>query len=312
VFIAHQHNARNGYTPTMIDDGAFWGGTRRVRVGCELTYDLPYAAPLMFVLEPKNRPSQRILDARRAFSPILEPGAFRTYEDAHGNIVWRVLAPAGRFLVHHDLILQVAAGLDPVRPELTGTPVHDLPDNVIVYTLPSRYCPSDLFVQDAWNLFGNAPEGWARVQAVCDWLHANIVYGAGSNASSTALDAYFSRRGVCRDFAHLGVSFCRALNIPARYVCGYLPDIGVPLDGLPMDFHAWFQVFLGGAWRTFDARHNTPRTGRVIIATGRDAADTAFSTTYGMTQLALIHVWADDAGLETQLSANAPRLGSNP
>lgn len=296
----------------MIDDGVFFGGTRRVRVGCELSYELPYPAPLMFVLEPKDRPSQRILDSRRAFSPILGPERFRSYEDAHGNIIWRVNAPAGRFEVLHDVILQVSASLDPVIPELTGTPIHELPDEVIVYTLPSRYCPSDLFVQDAWNLFGNTPEGWARVQAVCDWLHANITYGAGSNASSTALDAYFSRRGVCRDFAHLGVSFCRALNIPARYVCGYLPDIGVPPDGLPMDFHAWFEVYLGGAWRTFDARHNHPRTGRVIIATGRDAADTAFSTTYGPTQLTMIRVWADEAQPQDHLPKpdEVARLGS--
>ena len=279
----------------MSDDGVFSGGTRRVRVGCKLTYDLPYDAPLMFVLEPKDRPSQRILEMARAFTPALEPGGFRTYTDAHGNTIWRVFARAGKLEVLHDAIVSVSAGLDPVLPELPGALVQDLPDEAIVYTLPSRYCPSDLFIQDAWAMFGNAPDGWARVQAVSDWLHANITYGAGSNASSTALDAYFSRRGVCRDFAHLGVSFCRALNIPARYVCGYLPDIGVPLDGLPMDFHAWFEVFLGGAWRTFDARHNKPRTGRVIIAIGRDAADTAFSTTYGQTKLSLIEVWADEA-----------------
>lgn len=289
----------------MGDDGIFQGGTRLVRVGCRLTYDLPFSAPLMFVLEPRDRPGQRILEMTRTFTPTLEPPAFRTYTDAHGNTIWRVFAPAGRLEVLHDAILEVAAGLDAVMPELTGTPVQDLPDDVIVYTLPSRYCPSDLLVQDAWTMFGDAPEGWARVQAVCDWLHTNITYGTGSNASSTALDAYFSKRGVCRDFAHLGVSFCRALNIPARYVCGYLPDIGVPVE-LPMDFHAWFEVFLGGAWRSFDARHNTPRTGRVVIATGRDAADTAFSTSYGQTQLSLIDVWADPAAPEETVRGGHP------
>ncbi len=272
--------------------------TRHVRVGCELIYDLPFPAPLMFVLEPRNHTVQRVVESRRVFTPTLEAEGFRSYQDRHGNTIWRVLAPAGRLSVLSDAIIEVPAATDPIRADLPGTAVHDLPDEVIVYTLPSRYCPSDLFVHDAWSLFGHVPDGWLRVQAVCDWLHANIVYGPGSNSSSTALDAYLTRTAVCRDFAHLGVSFCRALNIPARYVCGYLPEIGVTPAPTPMDFHAWFEVYLGGAWRTFDARHNIPRTGRVVIGTGQDAADTAFSTIYGQTQLHSMRVWADQATLE--------------
>jgi transglutaminase-like putative cysteine protease len=171
--------------------------------------------------------------------------------------------------------------------------VEALPDDVLVYTLPSRYCESDLFIADAWAMFGNIPAGWAQVQAVCDWIHANIAYAKGSTSSTTSYDVYQARQGVCRDFAHLGVTFCRALNYPARYVCGYLPDINVPIDPVPMDFHAWFEVFMGGTWHTFDARHNRHRTGRTLIGSGRDAVDVAFATIFGGAQLVNMAVWAD-------------------
>jgi transglutaminase-like putative cysteine protease len=267
---------------------------RRVRVGCELTYELPLTSPLMFVLEVQNRGAQRILESKQFLNPNLEAGAFKRYEDRHNNLIWRVLAPQGEFKIVYDLMMEVPAGLDPVLLELPKTQIHDLPDAVIEYTLPSRYCPSDLFITEAWDLFGNIVGGWAQVQAVCDLLYMRVKYSSGSTSSTTALDAYRAGRAVCRDFAHMGISFCRALNIPARYISGYLPDIGVPLTP-PMDFHAWFEAYLDGAWRTFDARHNTPRTGRVVVATGRDAADVAFSTTYGATNLAFIRVWADEA-----------------
>ena len=261
-------------------------------MGCELTYDLPMAAPLMFALEPLERPGQRILQTYHSFEPT--PETFSTYQDNYGNLIWRLLAPAGEFHLYHDLITEVPATLDPVYPELRKVPVQDLPSEVIVYTLPSRYCPSDLFIAEAWGLFGGVTDGWAQVQAICDWLYQNIEYRAGSGSSTSALEAYQQRLAVCRDFAHLGVSFCRALSIPARYVGGYLPEIGVEPDGLPMDFHAWFEVYLGDSWHTFDARHNTPRTGRVLIASGRDAADVAFSTIYGATQLTTMRVWAKE------------------
>lgn len=176
---------------------------------------------------------------------------------------------------------------------------------MLIYTLPSRHCPSDLFINDAWQLFGQLEGGWAQVQAVCDWLYSNITYGVGSISTTTGWDAYQQRRGVCRDFAHLGVSFCRALNFPARYVCGYLPDINVPPDPTPMDFHAWFEVYMDGLWFTFDARHNRPRTGRVLIARGWDAVDMALSTVSGSAQLISLHVWAD------QVEKNL-RLGTVP
>lgn len=265
---------------------------RHIHIGCELLYRLPIAAPLMFALEPQSLPEQRIVQSERKFEPA--PLRFSSYQDRYGNQIWRLLASEGEFRLFHRAVAEVPATLDPVYPELRKLPVQDLPDEAIVYTLPSRYCPSDLFIQEAWDLFGSFTDGWGQVQAVCDWLHTHVSYTPGSGSSTSALEAYQQRQAVCRDFAHLGISFCRALSIPARYVCGYLPEIGVEPDGLPMDFHAWFEVYLGNGWHTFDARHNTPRTGRVVIARGRDAADVAFSTIYGGTQLFTLRIWADD------------------
>lgn len=162
-----------------------------------------------------------------------------------------------------------------------------------MYTLPSRLCLSDLLLYDAWDLFGHIEGGWNQVQAVCDWIHEHITYVSDGTSSTTSLDTYQRRQGVCRDFAHLGIAFCRALNFPARYVCGYLPDIGVPVDPSSMDFHAWFEVY-DRIWCTFDARDNLLRTGRVVIAYVRDAIDTAFATIYGDSQLQSITVWAEE------------------
>ena len=150
-------------------------------------------------------------------------------------------------------------------------------------------------------MFGDIQSGWEQVQAVCDWIHTNITYGKGSTSNTSSYEVYQASRGVCRDFAHLAVTFCRALNIPARYVCGYLPDIGVEPDPAPMDFHAWFEVYMDGAWRTFDARHNRPRIGRTLIATGRDAVDVAFATIYGGTQLTHMQIWADHVDAQFEI-----------
>lgn len=267
-------------------------GFRHIQIGCELIYALPYAAPLMFALEPKEQLGQRILQSEYRFEP--QPELFSTYQDSYGNRIWRLFAPAGVCHLYHNAIIEVSSGLDSALPELRKVPVQDLPDEVIIYTMPSRYCPSDLFLEEAWTLCGQVTDGWSQVQAICDWLYHHIEYRPGSGSSTSALEAFQQRRAVCRDFAHLGISFCRALSIPARYVCGYLPEIGIESDGLPMDFHAWFEVYLGGTWHTFDARHNTPRTGRVLIAHGRDATDVAFSTIYGGTQLKTMRVWANE------------------
>jgi transglutaminase-like putative cysteine protease len=264
----------------------------KVRVGCELVYTSQFETPMLTILRAResSRYHQRLAETRR-----VEPGdVLRSYLDAFGNEVWRTVIGPGSLSLRHDVLAEVPPTPDPVLPGLAKVPVAALPDDVLVYTLPSRYCPLELFIDDAWKRFGHLQGGWDQVQAICDWLHDHIRYESGSTPATGSFEAYQERRGVCRDFAHLGIVFCRALNIPARYVSGYLPDIGVPPDGRPMDFHAWFEAFLGGEWRTFDARHNQPRTGRVLIAYGRDAVDAAFSTTYGSAQLTRMKVWADE------------------
>lgn len=263
----------------------------RVHVGFEFLLESGTPTPIVSVVRPRGD-LHRVVEERRTVEPEV---AIRRYVDGFGNQAWRWTAPAGEMRIDYHALVEVSSAPDPQLPDLPGTPIDELPDDLLVYTLPSRYCPSDLVLTDAWQMFGGAPEGWARVQAVCDWIHQNVTYGGQSGASTTAYDSYRDRAGVCRDFAHLAVMFCRALNIPARYVCGYLPEIGVVPDPAPMDFHAWFEAYVAGAWRTFDARHNVPRVGRVVIARGRDAVDTAFLTTYGDSRLARLTVWAEEA-----------------
>jgi transglutaminase-like putative cysteine protease len=262
----------------------------RVRVGCDLGYESQYPTPMLLIVRPQAGHAHRLLDEQRVIEP---PVAVESYRDMFGNEIWRLLAPVGTLRLRYDALADVPATGDATLPGLAKTPIMDLPPDVLIYTLPSRHCQSDLFIGDAWRMFGAIDSGWEQVQAVCDWIHANIEYGKGSTLNTSSAEVYEQRRGVCRDFAHLGVTFCRALNIPARYVCGYLPDINVTPDPTPMDFHAWFEVWLDGAWRTFDARHNRHRTGRTIIATGRDAVDVAFATIFGGSVLTHMQVWAE-------------------
>lgn len=272
----------------------------RVRVGCRFAYESSYPTPMLLVVRPRHDYNHTVIDEHWEIEP---PIPLHAYVDSFGNHIWRLQAPEGILNISYDAVADVPPTADPQHWHLPKTPVEDLPDDVIVYTLPSRHCPSDLFVNDAWNMFGHIEGGWTQVQAVCNWLHGNVTYGSGSSTSvTTGWDAYQARRGVCRDFAHMGISFCRALNFPARYVCGYLPDINVPFDPAPMDFHAWFEVYMDGAWHTFDARHNRPRTGRVLIATGRDAVDVAFATIFGNTLLTNFKVWADQVDDNLRLS----------
>jgi transglutaminase-like putative cysteine protease len=262
----------------------------RVRVGCEFLYESTFPTPMMVIVRSKEWHGQRVLDEVRAVEPTIP---VHEYTDSFGNLVWRLVAPVGTLHLRYDALVAVPARPDPVMPGLAQTAIEELPGDVLVYTLPSRYCQSDLFIDDAWRLFGDRSGGWEQVQAVCDWIHANIMYAKGTTSHTSSYEVFQQRHGVCRDFAHLGVTLCRALNYPARYVCGYLPEIDVPPDPTPMDFHAWFEVYMGGAWHTFDARHNRQRTGRVLIASGRDAVDVAFATIYGGSQLVSIQVWAD-------------------
>jgi len=214
-----------------------------------------------------------------------------------GNVADLVTAAAERG-PDHPALLEPARGLVLSWAGLDAAelPPQDLPDEALVYTLPSRFCPSQEIANDAWSLFGSIRPGWSRVQAICDWVHTNIRFQYGTSTPlTTALDIYEQGVGVCRDFTQLAITFCRAMNIPTRYVFGYIPDIGVPLPDDPMDFCAWMEVYLSGRWWTFDPRNNTPRVGRVLIGRGRDALDVAMVTSYGSPLLQQMIVWADEA-----------------
>ena len=263
----------------------------RVNVGCELRFSSPAPVPLVAQVLPRTDDAHEILREERSAEPI---DRSHEYEDAFGNRCWRILAPAGDFSFRYDADVMITGQPDPVVPEAMQVPVEDLPDALLAWTLPSRYILSDVLGSTVWELFGSVPPGWGRVQAICDWIHQHIQFRAASTTpATTSLDVYHQRYGVCRDFAHLGITMCRALNIPARYVFGYLPDIGIEPPDVPMDFHSWFEAYLGGKWYTFDARHNEPRIGRIPIGRGRDALDVAIVTQYGASTLAGISVWSD-------------------
>jgi len=217
------------------------------------------------------------------------------------------MMPTGEQVWHYDAIVEVSGELEPYVPDAIQLPVEQLPDETLVYTLPSRFCLSDVLSDQAWSLFGNTEPGWARVQAICDWVHTNIRFQYGtSTPTTTSADVCAQGVGVCRDFAHLAITFCRAMNIPARYAFGYLPDINVAPVDAAMDFCAWFEAYLGDRWYTFDARNNERRIGRVLIGRGRDALDVAMVTSYGSPRLQSMTVWADEVPDDTTLATERP------
>lgn len=279
-------------TPISDQEPVQGAPTLHVRLGCEFRYYIGGSVEMIVVVEP---PAETGLARRLRAERVVEPQlTIRDYDDRYGNRCWRITAPAGSLVIRYDATYEVPELPDPIDSEAREVPVAELPDDTIVYTLPSRFCQSDLLLDDAWQLFGGAEPGHARVQAICDWVHTNVTYSSeGSGPMTSAIDTFTLRKGVCRDFAHLPVAFCRALNIPARYVFGYLPDYGIEPPDVPMDFHAWFEAYLGGRWHTFDARHNIPRIGRVKIAQGRDAVDVAMVTSYGDARLEQMTVWTD-------------------
>jgi transglutaminase-like putative cysteine protease len=235
---------------------------------------------------------------------IIEPDVMRAdpfiptqpYRDGFGNWCTRVLAPAGRLRLSARALLRDSGEPDPIAVASEQHPVVELPDDVVVYLLGSRYCETDRLTEAAWDLFGCAPTGAARVQAICDYVHRHITFNyLDARATRTAWEAMQERKGVCRDYAHLAVALCRCMNIPARYCTGYLTDIGVEPPYSPMDFAAWFEAYIGGRWHTFDPRNNTPRIGRVLMARGRDATDVAISNAFGVNTLTGFTVWADEA-----------------
>ena len=216
------------------------------------------------------------------------------YADLYGNPVKRLVMPVGDLSLRYDAVVSVPDEPDPDASAAPQLAVDDIPGELLHFTLPSRYCLSDRLMSMAWELFGDIPPSGARVQAICDWVHGNITFQYGtSNPMTTAVEVLEQRKGVCRDFAHLAITFCRALNVPARYVFGYLPDIYVTPPDSPMDFAAWMEVYLGDRWWTFDPRNNTRRVGRVLIGRGRDALDVAMMTTFGPAAFRSMVVWAD-------------------
>jgi transglutaminase-like putative cysteine protease len=264
-----------------------------VRVGCEFRYRAPAPTPTIWQVRPRPEGPHWLVSHSWNTTP---PLPVSSYVDVYGNLCDRLMLVEGENLLRFDATVEVPSSFDEWDKDAPQLLIQDLPHEALVYLLPSRFCLSDLLHDQAWDLFGGVAPGYARVQAICDWAFDNVQFQAGaSTPTTTALDVFQSRVGVCRDFAQLGVTFCRSMNIPARYVFGYLPDIGVPVTPEPMDFCAWFEAYLGDRWWTFDPRNNVPRTGRVLIGRGRDALDVAMVTTYGGAVLETMQVWADEA-----------------
>src|SRR5579863_9096404 len=265
-----------------------------IRIGYDIRFNIPAAVPIVALLHV--HPSRD--------KDLIEPDAIHIepqidaneYIDGYGNRCTRFVAPPGVLHLHNSTLIQDSGRLDEVNVDAREVPVGEVPSEFLCYLLNSRYCEVDRFSSIAHELFGHISPGWSRVQAICDWVHGKVTFSyPHARPTKSALDVYTERIGVCRDFQHLAVTFCRAMNIPARYATGYLGDIGVPAGG-PMDFSAWFEVFLGNRWWTFDARHNTPRIGRVLMAVGRDASDVALTTSFGQADLRHFLVVTEEEG----------------
>ena len=219
------------------------------------------------------------------------------YTDAYGNEVRRFMAPVGALTISRDQVFECDGRTDPIVMDAKEVALNEVPSRYLVYLLGSRYCETDKLSNIAWNLFGNVTPGWQRVQAICDFVHNHLTFGYQyARATRTAYEAYEERLGVCRDFAHLAVALCRCMNIPTRYANGFLGDIGVPLDPAPMDYNAWFEVYLDHKWFIFDARHNVPRIGRITVSRGRDATDIPLATSFGPHFLNVFRIWTDEVG----------------
>ena len=265
----------------------------KIRLGYEIVYDCPQPTPMMLMLSIHyTRVSDIIVaDHMKAEPPV----PVTAYRDSFGNWCSRIVAPKGELRLTTDAIVRDTGLPDVIVPDARQVPVEQLPDEALLFLLGSRYCETDRLSEIAWQLFGATPPGWARVQAICDYVHHHIEFGyEHARRTRSAWEAFHDRTGVCRDYAHLAVAFCRCMNIPTRYCTGYLGDIGMPPPYGTMDFAAWFEAYLDGQWYTFDARNNIPRVGRVLIARGRDAADVAISTSFGPNTLKSFLVRTDE------------------
>jgi transglutaminase-like putative cysteine protease len=287
----------------------------RVRIGCQLHYVATAATPSVFIVQPPARPRQMLAGEELS---VVGAALGDEYLDAFGNRCQRITLAAGENELRFDAHAVVPREADAVRAGARQVPVQELPASLLRYTLPSRYAETDELLGFAWETFARVPAGWERARAICEWVHRNIEYRRGSSRPDwSAADVLARRHGVCRDRAHVVVALCRAFNVPARYAVSYLPDIDVPDDGLPMDFHAYAEVWLEGGWQVFDPHRLEPRKGRVFIASGLDAADTAFATLYGAACLTRFEVWADPvddrgAKLDLRLPREAPGPAAPP
>lgn len=265
----------------------------RIRAGFTLGYECGQTTPMLLVLNiHPSRRADLLTEQILVYDPPVEAW---DYTDGFGNLCTRIVASPGTTTISTSFDIRDTGRPDVVAPDAVQHPIEDLPDDVLVYLLGSRYCDTDRLSDLAWSLFGNTQPGWSRVQAICDYTHDRIVFDyQRADSTRSAHGGHTDQTGVCRDFAHLAITLCRCMNIPARYCTGYLGDIGVPPVPYPMDFSAWFEAYLGGRWHTFDARHNEPRIGRILMATGRDATDVALSTSFGPSRLARFEVVTDE------------------
>ena len=256
-------------------------------------FDAAEPTHAVIIVEPHPEEAAHVHAATFVGDP---PATSTLYTDLFGNLCRRLTLPGGRSSVSFDALATITGAPDPFEPGAQAVTPDELPDDALLYVLPSRYCESDLVADTAHSLFGAGVVDWARVQDISDWVHERVRFDYNaSSPTHTAASVLRDGVGVCRDFTHLGIAMCRALNVPARYVFGYLPDIGVEDPILPMDFSAWMEVYLGDRWHTFDPRNNVRRVGRVVIARGRDAADVAMVTTFAQVTLVDMTVWADEA-----------------
>lgn len=263
----------------------------QLRIGFEMTYECPQPTPMLMAL---NVHFTRVSDLVRRDDLLIEPPVpVKAYRDRFGNWCTRIVVPKGRTRISTDALINDSGLPDPVKLKAKQMPVPNLPDDTLTFLLGSRYCETDRLSDTAWKLFGNAPTGWARVQTICDYVHQHIAFDyQKASRTRSALEIHSSKVGVCRDYAHLAIAFCRCMNIPARYCTGHLADIGVPV-GLG-DFAAWFEAYLDGDWHIFDPRNNMRRIGRVLMARGRDAADVPISNSFGPSKLLDFRVWAEE------------------
>ncbi|PWR23612.1 transglutaminase-like domain-containing protein [Zavarzinia compransoris] len=276
----------------------------KIRLGYDISYDLPQATPMVLMLNVHASRMGDLLEADEIKTDPLLP--LHYYYDGFGNRCARVMAPKGRLRLTGRTLIADSGKQETLPVDMPQIPVQELPDETLVYLQGSRYCETDRMGNLAWSLFGKTREGWPRVLAILEWVRGHIKFDyMQARSTKSAIDAYNERTGVCRDFQHLAITFCRCMNIPARYCTGYLGDIGVPMEETPMDFSAWFEVFLGGRWHTVDARHVEPRIGRVLMARGRDAADVPLSSSFGFHRLAGFMVVTDEV-------AEVPRRAVEP